>query len=73
MWDRLHMMTGVERSRRYEFPPLFLVPVLLIAAIIGVVLSLLWFGVLGIPLAGFAVYWLQKRADTYVRARESSY
>ena len=64
--------TPVRESRRYAFPPLWLVPILLVAAIVGWVLVSFRLGVLGIPLALYGVYWLQHKADAYARTRTSS-
>jgi hypothetical protein len=65
-------VTPVEESRRYAFPPLWLVPVLLIGAIgVIVFVSLAW-GVLGL-VAGLAlIVWLERQADVYVRSRDRS-
>lgn len=62
----------VSESRRYDFPPLWLVPIVLIVGI-----GLIWFvsttlGVLGFIAGVVAIFWLQRKADAYVRARDSS-
>ena len=62
----------VSESRRYDFPPLWLVPIVLIVGI-----GLIWFvsttlGVLGFIAGLVAIFWLQRKADAYVRARDSS-
>jgi uncharacterized protein (DUF58 family) len=59
-------------SRRYDFPPLWVVPLLLIAGIGLIVWLGLTFGVLGFIAALVGVWWLQRRADAYVRTRESA-
>lgn len=49
------------------------VPVLLIAAImVAVYLGTISLGLLGFVLALVAVWWLQHKADAYVRARDSA-
>lgn len=59
-------------SRRYDFPPLLLVPIVLIGGIILIVLVSTALGVLGFVAGLFAIYWLQRKADSYVRAKDRS-
>ena len=57
-------------SRRYHFPPLWSVPLLLIAAIM-VIFSWAWgIGPLALLPAAAVVVWLLRRADVYVRDQE---
>ena len=73
MWDSSAVTTGsVGDSRRYGFPPLWLVPILLIVAIGVVVLVSLTLGALGFVAGLVGIFWLQRKADAYVRARDSS-
>ena len=60
----------VPESRRYEFPPLWLVPIVLIAGIGLIVLVSKALGVLGFVAGLVAIYWVQRKADSYVRARD---
>ena len=62
----------VSESRRYDFPPLWLVPLVLIVGIGLIVFVSLPLGVLGFIAGLVAVVWLQRKADAYVRARDSS-
>jgi len=62
----------VGESRRYDFPPLWLVPLALILGIGLIVFVSLTFGLLGLVAGLVAIFWLQRRADTYVRTRDSS-
>lgn len=57
-------------SRRYDFPPLWTVPLLLLAGITAVVVVGASFGLLGLLVALAVVVWLQCKADAYVRARD---
>ena len=57
-------------SRRYDFPPLWLVPVLLIVGIGAVVVGSLRFGLPGFVLGLSVVAWLERKADAYVRSRD---
>jgi len=63
----------VRESRRYDFPPLWLVPLVLIVGIGLIVFVSLTLGVLGFIAGLVAVFWLQRKADAYVRARDSSH
>jgi len=58
-------------GRRYDFPPLWLVPIVVIVAIGLIVLVSLTLGVLGFVAGLVAVFWLQRKADAYVRGRDS--
>jgi hypothetical protein len=62
----------VGESRRYDFPPLWLVPLALILGIGLIVFVSLTFGLLGLVAGLVAIFWLQRKADTYVRTRDSS-
>ena len=58
----------MRESRRYAFPPLWLVLVLLIGAI-GVIVSVsLAWGVLGLVAGLVVIAWLEQKADVYVRS-----
>ena len=59
-------------SRRYDFPPLWLVPFALILAIGLIVFASLTLGKLGLIGGLVAIVWLQRKADAYVRARDWS-
>jgi hypothetical protein len=59
-------------SRRYDFPPLWAVPVLLIAAIGVIFYVSLTFGVLGFIGGLLLIAWLQRKADTFVRGRDTA-
>ena len=63
----------VREGRRYDFPPLWLVPLVLIVGIGLIVFVSLTLGVLGFIAGLVAVFWLQRKADAYVRARDSSH
>ncbi len=63
--------TPARESRRYDFPPLWAVPLLLIAVItigmwIAVAYGWPWF-----ILALAAMWWLETKADAYVRTRDA--
>lgn len=62
----------VLESRRYDSPPLWLVPIVLIVGIGLIVFVSTGLGVLGFVAGLVAIYWLQKRADAYIRDRDSS-
>ena len=62
----------VSESRRYDFPPLWLVPIALIVGIELIVFVSTTLGVLGFIAGLAAIFWLQRRADAFVRARDSS-
>lgn len=62
----------VGESRRYDFPPLWLVPIALILGIGLIVFVSLTFGLLGLVAGLVAIFWLQRKADAFVRARDSS-
>ena len=66
------MAPPVSESRQYDFPPLWTVPLLLIGAIVAAVYLGLAFGFVGFVVALVAVWWLERKADTYVRARDSA-
>ena len=69
--DPASMAPAVRESRRYDFPPLWAVPVLVMGAITVAVCLGLTFGLLGFILALVFVWWLERKADAYVRARDS--
>lgn len=62
----------VHASRRYDFPPLRLVPIVLIVGIGLIVFVSTTLGVLGFIAGLVAIFWLRRKADAYVRARDSS-
>ena len=62
----------VSESRRYDFPPLWLVPIALIVGVGLIVFVSTTLGVLGFIGGLVAVFWLQRKADAFVRARDSS-
>lgn len=61
-----------NESRRYDFPPLWAVPLLLIPAI-GLIFyaGAAALGVLGLIASLFLIAWLQRKADAYVRDRDT--
>lgn len=61
-----------DRQQRYSFPPLWLVPLLLMGAIIALVVGGKTLGLLGVPVVLYGVYRLQRDADRYVRSRQAS-
>lgn len=72
MCDSLPVSTRpVTESRRYDFPPLWLVPIVLIVGIGLILLLSLSMGVLGFIAGLVAIFWLQRKADAYVRERAS--
>lgn len=62
----------LSESRRYDFPPLWLVPIVLIVGIGLIMFVSTTLGVLGFIAGLVAIFWLQRKADAYVRARDSS-
>jgi hypothetical protein len=64
--------TPACESRRYDVPPLWLVPLLLIGAIVAIVYVSLALSLVGLVLAAYAVWRLERWADAYVRAREAT-
>jgi len=68
-----HMATApCPESRRYDFPPLWAVPVLLVAAIGAIFYVGPTFGALSFVAGLFLIAWLQRRADAYLRDRDSA-
>ena len=65
------MTAPARESRRYDFPPLWAIPLLLVVGIGLVVYLGLSFGALGFVAALVLVWWLQRNADAYVRSRDS--
>ena len=67
-------MTGANDggSRRYLFPPLWLMPIIVILGIVLVWTVSTAFGVLGIVVGIVVIAWLERRADAYVRRHDSS-
>jgi small-conductance mechanosensitive channel len=63
--------TPVRESPRYAFPPLWLVPLLLIGVIIAIVYVSLALSLAGLVVAAYAVWWLERWADAYVRERDT--
>lgn len=61
----------MDEIRPYDFPPLWLVPIVLIAGIGLIAFVSLSLGVLGFIAGMVAIFWLQRKADAYVRARDS--
>lgn len=61
-----------SESRRYDFPPLWLVPIVLIVGIGLIVFVSAALGVLGFIAGLAAIFWLQRKADAFVRTRDSS-
>ena len=59
-------------SRSYDFPPLWLVPIVLIVGIGLIVLVSTALGVLGFVAGLVAIYWLQRKSDAYIRARDTA-
>jgi hypothetical protein len=57
---------------RHTFPPLWAVPLLLIAALIGIVYVTLAFPLLALAPGVLAIVWLQRKADAYVRLRQAN-
>lgn len=66
------MTRPVGESRRYDFPPLWLVPLVLIVGIGLIVFASTTLGVLGFIAGLVAIFWIQREADAFVRARDSS-
>lgn len=66
------MVMRVRESRRYDFPPLWAIPLLLIGSIVVAVSLGRMFGILGFIAALAIVWWLERKADSYVRARDSA-
>jgi hypothetical protein len=64
------MGPSTKESRRYDFPPLWSVPVLLMVAIMVAVYLGFAFGFFGFLVALACVWWLERKADVYVRRRE---
>jgi NADH:ubiquinone oxidoreductase subunit H len=60
----------VQESRGYDFVPLWAVPLLLLVAIVVLVRLGFVFGLAGFLLALVAVWWLERKADAFVRRRE---
>lgn len=61
-----------SESRRYDFPPLWAVPLLLLGAIAVAWYLSLMFGFLGFIVALIVMWWLERNADAYVRTRDSA-
>ena len=57
-------------SRRYVFPPLWAVPLVLMTAIVAVVLVALRLGWLAVIAAAVGIAWLERYVDRYVRERQ---
>ena len=65
------MAVSGRESRRYDFPPLWALPLLVVGAITVAVYVGLTFGILGFVASLFLVWWVQRQADVYLRARDS--
>ena len=67
-------MTGedADGSRRYLFPPLWLMPIIVILGVVLVWTVSTAFGVLGMIVGLALIVWLERRADAYVRRHDSS-
>lgn len=61
-----------RESRRYDFPPLWSVPVLLSVVIMLMAYLGFAFGIWGFLVALAGVWWLERKADSYVRRREAA-
>jgi hypothetical protein len=59
-----------ERSRRWIFPPLWLIPILFIGTVLAVYYSSL--GGLGLLVIVYLLACVQPRLDAYIRGRELS-
>ncbi|WP_151082456.1 hypothetical protein [Nocardioides cynanchi] len=64
--------TPLRESRRYDVPPIWLVPFLLLGAIYAIVSVSLWLTPLGIVVGLYAVWRLERWADAYVRERNAA-
>jgi hypothetical protein len=63
----------VGDSRRYDVPPLWVVPLVVMAAITLIVFaSLTVLSVFGLVVAAYAVWRLERWADAYVRTRSAA-
>lgn len=66
------MAESFRNSRRYDFPPVWAVPLLFIAAIfIGMYVAMA-LGFLGFIAALALLWWLEPKVDAYVRKRDSA-
>ena len=64
--------THPTESRRYDVPPLWLVPFLLLGAIFAVLSVSLLLTPLGLILGLYAVWRLERWADAHVRERDAA-
>ena len=64
--------TPIQASRRYDFPPLWAVPVLLLVAIGAIFYAGEALGVLGLIPGVYVIVRLQHKADAYVRSRDTA-
>lgn len=67
-----YMAMPPSDSRRYDFPPLWAVPLLLLGAIAVAWYLSLMFGFWGFAVALAVMWWLERKADNYVRTRDSA-
>jgi hypothetical protein len=58
-------------TRRYDFPPLWTLPLLVLAAITLIVFTSLTIGLVALIPAIIAIAWIQRKADSYVRRRQA--
>jgi hypothetical protein len=66
-------VSSPSESRRYDFPPLWAVLVLLIGAVmVAVYAAAITFGLLGFMVALVFVWWIERKADAHVRARDAA-
>jgi hypothetical protein len=67
------VVSPVRESRRFAFPPLWLVPLLLMGAILAITFaSLTTLSSFGFVVAAYAVWRLESWADAYVRGRNAA-
>jgi hypothetical protein len=65
------MTPSMRASRRYDVPPLWLVPFAVIAGVFAIVFVATALSILGLLVAGYAVWRLERWADGYVRTRDA--
>jgi hypothetical protein len=64
--------TPVRESRRYDVPPLWSVPLLLIGAIFAIVYASLALSFVGLAIGVYAVWRLERWADAHVKQRNAA-
>jgi len=62
---------GPRESRRYDFPPLWAVPLMLIAGISLIVCLSMVITPLALIPALVGIAWLERKADAFVRSRQA--